>query len=55
MPINQQHKYTRTVEKNGRLMIPPEVLNGAGMKAGDLVEFTAMPGMITLRKISTPK
>ena len=55
MPTNQQHEYTSTVEKNGRLTIPPEILKGAGMKAGDLVEFTARPGMITLRKVSTPK
>ena len=46
------HHHTATLQKSGRLTIPPEVLKGAGIKPGNLVEFIARPGMITIRKVS---
>ena len=32
------------------IVIPPAILKRAGIKPGDLLEFTAEPGKITIRK-----
>jgi bifunctional DNA-binding transcriptional regulator/antitoxin component of YhaV-PrlF toxin-antitoxin module len=35
---------------NKPIVIPQAILKQAGIKPGDLVEFTASPGIVTVRK-----